>query len=171
MVQPGGQGMMAAWPSHRSRSRPRCASGWPPGEPSAGPSSPASPSATTGSSPTSPGTSPTALPLMRLRDAGSASTWGFAIYRASHDDYEKSVLPSGHPARHTPGSTRLHLRPLPRRHHRLARPATPDELTGPTTSAVRLPCAYIRPMSRSSAARFTRLSRRRGQVPAGSRAE
>jgi len=45
----------------------------------------------------SPGTSPTALPLMRLRDAGSASTWGFAIYRASHDDYEKSVLPSGHP--------------------------------------------------------------------------
>jgi len=35
---------------------------------------------------------------MRLRYAGSASTWGFAIYRASHDDYEKSVLPSGWPA-------------------------------------------------------------------------
>ena len=31
---------------------------------------------------------------MRLRYAGSASTWGFAIYRASHDDY---ILPSGHP--------------------------------------------------------------------------
>ncbi|MCP9969587.1 hypothetical protein [Actinomadura madurae] len=40
----------------------------------------------------------TALPLMRLRHAGSAATWGFAIYRASHDDYEKSILPSGYPA-------------------------------------------------------------------------
>jgi hypothetical protein len=39
-----------------------------------------------------------ALPLMRLRYAGSASTWGFAIYRASHDDYDRSVLPSGYPA-------------------------------------------------------------------------
>lgn len=36
-----------------------------------------------------------ALPLCRLRYAGSASTWGFAIYRASHDDYENSYLPSG----------------------------------------------------------------------------
>ena len=32
---------------------------------------------------------------MRLRYAGSASTWGFAIYRASHDDYEDSYLPNG----------------------------------------------------------------------------
>src|SRR5277367_3257621 len=40
----------------------------------------------------------TDLPLMRLRYAGSASTWGFAIYRASHDNYEKSFLPSGWPA-------------------------------------------------------------------------
>jgi hypothetical protein len=40
----------------------------------------------------------TDLPLFRLRYADSASTWGFAIYRASHDDYEKSVLPSGRPA-------------------------------------------------------------------------
>ena len=39
----------------------------------------------------------TALPLMRLRYNGSASAWGFAIYRASHDDYEKSVLPTGYP--------------------------------------------------------------------------
>ena len=30
----------------------------------------------------------TTLPLMRLRYAGSAATWGFAIYRASHDDYD-----------------------------------------------------------------------------------
>ena len=36
-----------------------------------------------------------AMPLCRLRYAGSASTWGFAIYRASHDDYENSYLPNG----------------------------------------------------------------------------
>ena len=35
------------------------------------------------------------LQLCRLRYAGSASTWGFAIYRASHDDYENSTLPNG----------------------------------------------------------------------------
>jgi hypothetical protein len=34
------------------------------------------------------------LPLCRLRYGGSASSWGFAIYRASHDDYH-SILPSG----------------------------------------------------------------------------
>jgi len=35
------------------------------------------------------------LPLCRLRYAGSASRWGFAIYRASHDYYEDSILPTG----------------------------------------------------------------------------
>ena len=35
------------------------------------------------------------LPLCRLRYAGYANQWGFAIYRASHDDYEDSFLPSG----------------------------------------------------------------------------
>ena len=35
------------------------------------------------------------LPLCRLRYGGSASIWGFAIYRASHDDYQPSVLPTG----------------------------------------------------------------------------
>jgi len=35
------------------------------------------------------------LPLCRLRYAGSARDWGFAIYRASHDDYEDSYLPTG----------------------------------------------------------------------------
>jgi hypothetical protein len=35
------------------------------------------------------------LPLCRLRYGGSASRWGFAIYRAGHEDYEDSVLPSG----------------------------------------------------------------------------
>ena len=35
------------------------------------------------------------LKLCRLRYAGSASQWGFAIYRASHNDYENSYLPTG----------------------------------------------------------------------------
>ena len=38
------------------------------------------------------------LPLCRLRYGGYASTWGFAIYRASHDDYQDGFLPSGQPA-------------------------------------------------------------------------
>jgi len=37
------------------------------------------------------------LKLCRLRYGGSAHQWGFAIYRASHDDYEDSHLPTGHP--------------------------------------------------------------------------
>ncbi len=37
------------------------------------------------------------LRLCRLRYAGSAHSWGFAIYRASHDDYEDSFLPTGSP--------------------------------------------------------------------------
>jgi hypothetical protein len=37
------------------------------------------------------------LKLCRLRYGGSAHQWGFAIYRASHDDYEDSYLPSGYP--------------------------------------------------------------------------
>lgn len=40
----------------------------------------------------------TILPLLRLRYHGSTTTWGFAIYRASHDDYKNSTLPSGRPA-------------------------------------------------------------------------
>ena len=35
------------------------------------------------------------LPLCRLRYGGSASRWGFAIYLASKDGYEDSVLPRG----------------------------------------------------------------------------
>ena len=38
------------------------------------------------------------MPLMRLRYSGSASIWGFAIYRASHNDYQNSFLPTGHTA-------------------------------------------------------------------------
>lgn len=35
------------------------------------------------------------LRLCRLRYGGSARDWGFAIFRASHDDYEDSYLPTG----------------------------------------------------------------------------
>ena len=37
------------------------------------------------------------LKLCRLRYGGSAHQWGFAIYRASHDDYEESIFPTGLP--------------------------------------------------------------------------
>jgi hypothetical protein len=37
------------------------------------------------------------LQLCRLRYLSSATIWGFAIYRASHDDYEDNYLPSGSP--------------------------------------------------------------------------
>jgi hypothetical protein len=30
-----------------------------------------------------------------VRYGGSASRWGFALYRASHDDYQDNVLPNG----------------------------------------------------------------------------
>lgn len=39
----------------------------------------------------------TVLPLCRLRYGGYANQWGFAIYLASKDGYEDSVLPSGRP--------------------------------------------------------------------------
>lgn len=35
------------------------------------------------------------LKLCRLRYAGYANIWGFAMYRASHDDYQDSFLPTG----------------------------------------------------------------------------
>jgi hypothetical protein len=35
--------------------------------------------------------------LCRLRYGGSAHQWGFAIYRASHDDYDPSVFMTGSP--------------------------------------------------------------------------
>ncbi len=38
------------------------------------------------------------LLLCRLRYAGYANMWGFAIYRASHDDYQDSYLPTGQTA-------------------------------------------------------------------------
>jgi hypothetical protein len=37
----------------------------------------------------------TVLPLCRLRYGGYANQWGFAIYLASKDGYEDSILPNG----------------------------------------------------------------------------
>ena len=42
-------------------------------------------------------TDATTLKLCRLRYIGSASQWQFAIYRASHDDYDESVFFTGLP--------------------------------------------------------------------------
>ena len=42
-------------------------------------------------------TDDTQLPLCRIRYVGSAHDWQFAIYRASHDDYEESLFPTGIP--------------------------------------------------------------------------
>jgi hypothetical protein len=39
----------------------------------------------------------TTLKLARLRYGGSAHQWGFAIYRASHNDYQPSVFLTGSP--------------------------------------------------------------------------
>ena len=35
------------------------------------------------------------MPLFRLRYVGSPHEWGFAIYLASKDGYEESILPPG----------------------------------------------------------------------------
>jgi hypothetical protein len=40
----------------------------------------------------------TVLPLCRLRYGGYANLWGFAIWLASKDGYEDSILPSGQTA-------------------------------------------------------------------------
>ena len=37
------------------------------------------------------------LKLCRLRYTSSAHNWGFAIYRASGDDYQESIFPTGLP--------------------------------------------------------------------------
>jgi hypothetical protein len=39
----------------------------------------------------------TVLPLCRLRYNGYANRWGFAIWLASKDGYEDSILPTGYP--------------------------------------------------------------------------
>jgi hypothetical protein len=65
------------------------------------------------------------LRLCRLHYGGSASRWGFAIHRASHDDYQDSILPTGAFAGAAeealdcapPGSTST----IPRHHRRISR--------------------------------------------------
>jgi hypothetical protein len=42
-------------------------------------------------------TDATTVKLGRLRYVGSAHRWQFAIYRASHDDYDESIFPTGLP--------------------------------------------------------------------------
>jgi hypothetical protein len=37
------------------------------------------------------------LPLCRLRYLGSDADWGFAIYQASNESYDNSLLPNGSP--------------------------------------------------------------------------
>ena len=37
------------------------------------------------------------MPLCRLTYKRNAEYWGFAIYLASHDNYENSILPNGRP--------------------------------------------------------------------------
>jgi len=74
------------------------------------------------------------LPLMRLRHGGSAARWGFAIYLASKDGYEDSILPTGDPAS-TPEDAldtacSLYLAGPP------PGPETPDELTSGSTKTV-----------------------------------
>ena len=95
---------------NRSRPRPLARAG------------PRSPCASAASSPTSTAHLPDGeiMPLCRLRYGGSASTWGFAIYLASRDGYEDSILPNGSHRRQPRRSPRLRLRPLPQRPHRLA---------------------------------------------------
>lgn len=39
-----------------------------------------------------------AIPVCRLRYLGSDTDWGFAIYRASSEDYEDAPLPDGGPS-------------------------------------------------------------------------
>jgi hypothetical protein len=67
----------------------------------------------------------TTLPLCRLRYAGSATSWGFAIYRASHDDYENPSCPAAtrpaprkKPSTAPAASTSATLRPGSTRHPR-----------------------------------------------------
>ena len=70
-------------------------------------------------------------PLMRLRYGGSAARWGFAVYLASKNGYQDSVLPTGPHGRRTRRRSRHRLRPLRGRPNRLD--LTPDELTSATT--------------------------------------
>ncbi|MFD7057609.1 hypothetical protein ACFWBS_59035 [Streptomyces mirabilis] len=47
--------------------------------------------------------------LMWLRYTGAVGRWGFALYYASSDRYEDSLLPTGTPAAALDCACRLHL--------------------------------------------------------------
>ena len=109
------------WPPHPRRRKHPCNSGCPPAPGNAGRNWPASTSEFRGEFAYVTGRLPDGdtLPLMRLRYGGSAARWGFAIYLASKDGYEDSVLPTGVLRRRTRRRPGHRLRPLPRRPHRL----------------------------------------------------
>ena len=69
-------------------------------------------------------TDATTLKLCRLRYAGSASQWQFAIYRASHDDYDESVFFTGLPAGTCQDALDTAYGLYLKRPHRLERPPT-----------------------------------------------
>ena len=93
---------MPSWPSTPTRRRRPWNSACPPGPANAGPNWPPSTSATAAASAYVDArlTDGDHAQLCRLRYGGSAHHWGFAIYRASHDDYEDSFLPTGLTGRH-----------------------------------------------------------------------
>ena len=73
----------------------------------------------------------TVTKLCRLRYGGSAHQWGFAIYRASHDDYAESVLPTGLPVGTCEDALDTACGLLSWGPHRLE--LTPEGITGRTT--------------------------------------
>src|SRR5258708_29393469 len=79
----------------------------------------------------------TTLKLCRLRYVGSAHDWQFAIYRASHDDYDESIFPIGLPVGASQDALDtacgLYL------NDPTAFTCTPDELTAQTTKTSHMP--------------------------------
>jgi hypothetical protein len=71
----------------------------------------------------------TTMRLCRLRYTGSAHSWRFAIYRASHEDYDDSFFPTGLPTGTGP-LVRLAGRPGAG----VPRAARPDAAHGPGRS-------------------------------------
>ena len=78
----------------------------------------------------------TTVKLCRLRYGGSAHQWGFAIYRASHDDYQESIFPTGLPVGTCEDALDTACGLCLGRPHRLD--LTPAGLTGGTTKPIPL---------------------------------
>jgi hypothetical protein len=58
-----------------------------------------------------------------VRYLGTDTDGGFALYQASSETYDDSVLPSGQPIRHPRTGPRLRPQPLPRRSQHLDQPS------------------------------------------------